>query len=117
MDSMGHFALGYFSSEIIGKINKEKVNYPIIYTVSIMPDIDLFIPFVEDRGPTHSIVIAFLIFLPIIIKYKRGYSYSSSLASHSLIGDFFTAYGCRLFWPMVRVQSGLCIRNDLRTFL
>lgn len=66
-----------------------------------MPDIDFFIPFVEHRGPTHSIVIAFLIFMSIIIKYKRGYSYFATLTSHSLIGDFYTAYGCRLFWPIV----------------
>jgi hypothetical protein len=28
--------------------------------------------------------------LPIIIRYKRGFSYFTSLASHSLIGDFIT---------------------------
>ena len=101
MYPIGHFALGYLSSEISSKISKEKVNYPIIFIVSIIPDIDLFIPFVEHRGSTHSIVVAILIFLPFIIKYKRGFSYFASLASHSLIGDFFTAYGCRLFWPIV----------------
>jgi membrane-bound metal-dependent hydrolase YbcI (DUF457 family) len=101
MYPIGHFALGYFSSEIVGKITKEKVNYPIVYIVSIIPDIDLFISSIEHRGPTHSIVVAILIFLPIIIVYKHGFSYFASLASHSLIGDFFTFNGCRLFWPIV----------------
>jgi len=101
MYPIGHLALGYFSSEIISKITKEKVNYPIMYIVSIIPDIDLYISYLEHRGPTHSIVVAILIFLPIIIVYKRGFSYFASLASHSLIGDFFTFNGCRLFWPIV----------------
>lgn len=101
MYPIGHFALGYFSSEISSKSCKEKVNYPINFIISIIPDVDLFIPFVEHRGPTHSIVVTILIFLPIIIRYKRVFSYFTSLASHSLIGDFFTFYGCRLFWPIV----------------
>jgi membrane-bound metal-dependent hydrolase YbcI (DUF457 family) len=100
MYPLGHFALGYLSGMIIGKFTREEVNIPIIWLVSILPDIDIFFPFIEHRGPTHSIIIAISLSLPLLLKYRRGYSCFAALASHSLIGDYFTAYGCQLLWPI-----------------
>ena len=100
MYPLGHVALGYFAAKATSKITNEDINIPIIWLVSILPDIDFFIPGLEHRGPTHSIVIAFLFFLPLLTLLKRGYAYFAALASHSVIGDYFTAYGCKLFWPI-----------------
>jgi membrane-bound metal-dependent hydrolase YbcI (DUF457 family) len=100
MYPLGHFALGYFSGMIIGKFTREEVNIPIIWLISILPDVDIFFPFIEHRGPTHSIIIAILLSLPLLLKYRRGYPCFAALASHSLIGDYFTAYGCQLLWPV-----------------
>jgi membrane-bound metal-dependent hydrolase YbcI (DUF457 family) len=97
---IGHFALGYFSSLIVSKFTGEEVNIPLICFVSMLPDIDIFIPFLTHRGPTHSIILATLLSLPILLRYRRGYPYYAALASHSLIGDYFTAYGCQLLWPL-----------------
>lgn len=97
---LGHIALGYFAAKAISKITNEDINIPIIWLVSLLPDIDFFIPGLEHRGPTHSIVIALLFFLPFFILLKRGFAYFAALASHSVIGDYFTKYGCKLFWPI-----------------
>ena len=100
MYPIGHFALGYFSCKLVCRLDKEKVNYPMIFFLSILPDIDIYLPFLEHRGPTHSIVLAVILFIPIYMKYRHGLAYFASLASHSLIGDYFTAYGVKLFWPL-----------------
>jgi hypothetical protein len=49
MYPLGHFALGYFSGMIIGKFTREEVNIPIIWLISILPDVDIFFPFIEHR--------------------------------------------------------------------
>jgi len=99
----GHFALGYFSGKIISRFTGEEINIPIIWFISILPDIDILLPFLKHRGPTHSIIIAALLSLPFLLKYRKGYSYFAALASHSLIGDYFTAYGCQLLWPITLI--------------
>ncbi len=32
--------------------------------------------------------------------FRRGVPYFGALVSHLLIGDYFTSYGCKLFWPV-----------------
>jgi len=98
---LGHLALGYLSGVLISKFSKEKIFIPLIWFVALAPDLDVLIPFIVHRGPTHSIIMAIMIFLPIFLVYKRGYIYFAALISHSLIGDYFTAYGCKLFWPIL----------------
>lgn len=100
MYPLGHFSLGYFAAKLTGKMANEGFNTPLIFFVSLLPDIDILIPTLEHRGPTHSIVVAIVLFLPVFIMFRRGLSYFTALASHSLIGDYFTAYGCKLFWPI-----------------
>ncbi|MCX6654066.1 MAG: metal-dependent hydrolase [Candidatus Bathyarchaeota archaeon] len=97
---LGHLSLGYFSSLVVGKYSKEKVNILLIWLLSIAPDIDEFFrPFIVHRGPTHSILVSFVVFLPILLKYRTGYAYLAALASHTLIGDFVTPPE-QLFWPI-----------------
>jgi len=100
MYPLGHFSLGYIISKIVSVFTKEDVNLTLVFIISVLPDIDVVIPFVFHRGPTHSIITASLFFIPFFIKYRRGLPYFSALLSHSLIGDFFTAYGCKLLWPL-----------------
>jgi membrane-bound metal-dependent hydrolase YbcI (DUF457 family) len=97
---LGHTALGYFVAKIVSKITREEVSIPLAWLVSLLPDVDLLIPGLEHRGPTHSIIIALLFFIPIFIIFKRGLAYLAVLATHSAIGDYFTAYGCKLLWPI-----------------
>lgn len=100
MFPLGHFAIGYFTGLIIQRYTKEDFNIFLIWLISLSPDIDFLIPFVEHRGPTHSILFAISIFIPIFVKYRRGLPYFGALASHSLIGDYFTDYGCKILWPL-----------------
>ena len=97
---LGHMALGYFTGKITSKITKNETNIPLLWIFSMLPDIDILIPGFVHRGPTHSIIVATAIFTPIMIYYKKGISYYASLLSHSLIGDYITAYGCQLLWPI-----------------
>jgi len=97
---LGHIALGYFSSLFTSKIVKEKYNLYLVLLISIAPDIDEFFePYIIHRGPTHSILIAIICFVPIFIYFKKGFPYFVSLASHSLIGDYFVPPE-QLFWPI-----------------
>jgi len=96
----GHMALGYFSGKITGRITNKNPNIILLWIVSNLPDIDIFIPGVTHRGPTHSVITATLIFIPILLWYRDGLPHYASLMSHSLIGDYFTSYGCQLFWPV-----------------
>ena len=70
-----------------------------------MPDIDIVYDFLTGsdihRGPTHSIVVATLAFIPIFIIYrKKAIPYFLALISHPLIGDFFIGGRLQLFWPL-----------------
>jgi membrane-bound metal-dependent hydrolase YbcI (DUF457 family) len=97
---LGHFALGYFSALAVSKFTREKINVPLVWFISILPDIDFFFePLIIHRGPTHSIIIAALAFLPIFLIYRRGLPYFAALVSHSLIGDFFVP-PVQLLWPI-----------------
>ncbi len=97
---LGHVALGYFAAITVRRITHENFSIPLIWLVSLLPDVDLLIPRLQHRGPTHSIVIALILFTPILIILKRGLTYLAALATHTAIGDYFTTYGCQLFWPI-----------------
>ena len=98
---LGHLALGYFSAKATKKIVNIEFNTTLVWIVSLLPDIDLMIPPLNHRGPTHSIIIAIIAFIPILIVFKKkGLPYLASLVSHSLIGDLFNGQGVQLFWPL-----------------
>lgn len=73
--------------------------------LSVIPDADIVIenivPFLYHRGPTHSIVILSLIFVPVFAVYRvKAVPYFLALIQHPLIGDFLTAGPVQLFWPV-----------------
>lgn len=102
----GHLALGYFSGVLYKRVTGKNFNLGVIWVFSLLPDLDLVVPGLVHRGPSHSVVVALLFF------YRGSLPYLVSLLSHSLIGDYFTAFGCQLFWPFAsswfRYEYALC---------
>jgi len=98
--AVGHLALGYLSGKATSKLLKVNVNVPLLFLASTLPDIDFLIPVLKHRGPTHSIIILFLLFLPaFILLGKKATPYFSALIQHILIGDYLTGR-IQLFWPV-----------------
>jgi membrane-bound metal-dependent hydrolase YbcI (DUF457 family) len=89
-----------------------KINIPLILLLSILPDVDIFYDLLTGanihRGPTHSIVVATVIFIPLFIYFgKRAIPYFLALISHSLIGDFLIGGQIEMFWPLSTLELGL----------
>lgn len=101
MYAVGHLALGYLSGKATSKLLNVNVNLPLLFLASIIPDIDLLIPGLQHRGPTHSLIISILIFIPLIAYCrKKAIPYFIALTQHSLIGDYITSGGIQLLWPL-----------------
>jgi len=98
--AVGHLALGYLSGKVTSKILKVSVNVPLLFLASIIPDADLLVPGLQHRGPTHSIIISCLLFLPAFMFLGKGAApYFVALIQHSLVGDYLTG-STQLLWPI-----------------
>ena len=97
----GHISLGYLFGRIASRISRTKCNVWLICFFSLLPDFDLLIPGLTHRGPTHSIVFMVLVFIPTVLYLgvRKAFPYCVALATHSLIGDYFTG-GSALLWPL-----------------
>jgi len=74
--------------------------------------VDLLIPGLKHRGPTHSLLISLLLFTPLFVAYgAKAVPYLMALIQHALIGDFVTE-GAQLFWPLTRQVYGLSVAMD-----
>jgi membrane-bound metal-dependent hydrolase YbcI (DUF457 family) len=105
-------SLAYLLGKGSGKLIGVKPNVALLMVVSILPDIDIVFDFLTGsqihRGPTHSIIVAFLAFIPLFIIYrKKAIPYFLALISHPLIGDFFIGGQLQLFWPLSITEFGL----------
>lgn len=105
MFAVGHLALGYIIGKLSSRILKVNVNIPLLFVASIAPDIDLLIPGVEHRGPTHSLILLLLTSIPLILIWKkRAIPFTASLISHPLLGDYLTSInrdqGVQLLIPL-----------------
>jgi membrane-bound metal-dependent hydrolase YbcI (DUF457 family) len=101
MYAVGHLALGYLTGKATSKLLNVNVNIPLLFLASIIPDIDLLIPGLQHRGPTHSLVVSILVFIPLVAYYgKKAIPYFIALTQHSLIGDYITGGGIQLLWPL-----------------
>lgn len=111
MFAVGHVALAYLLGKASARLLKANLNIPLILVLSIIPDIDiLFEPFLSEihRGPTHSIIMAILVFIPFFLLYRqKATPYFAALASHSLIGDFVIGGQIQLLWPLSTNLYGL----------
>lgn len=122
MFAVGHITLGYITGKILGKATEQSQNISALWTLSLLPDIDLLIPGLQHRGPTHSIIVALLIFTPLfIIRPRRTAPYFAALATHSLIGDHITDGGTKLFWPVslkwVKYDSTIMLGGTFETYI
>ncbi len=104
--------IAYLLAKASGKLLKVNFNIPLVLVLSILPDIDIIFQFLFGsnihRGPTHSIIVAILVFIPVFIIYrKKATPYFAALASHSLIGDFFIGGQIQLLWPLSTREFGL----------
>jgi hypothetical protein len=98
--------LGYITGKGSSKLAKVKVNLPLLFAASVLPDVDLLMRFLMHRGPTHSLITITVLMIPFFIVYrKQAIPYYAALLSHILIGDFFTG-GVQLFWPLSQARFG-----------
>jgi hypothetical protein len=102
MFAVGHMALAYLVSKASAARLKVSPNLPAILVLSIIPDIDILLGSDEfHRGPTHSAVVALLVFIPLFVVYrKRAVPYFLALLSHGLIGDLIVGGNVQLLWPI-----------------
>jgi len=103
--AVGHMSIAYLLGKASSKVLHTKINIPLLLVLSILPDTDILYDLVTGasihRGPTHSIIVAFLVFIPIFIYFgKRAVPYFLSLISHSLLADFFIGGDLQLLWPL-----------------
>jgi membrane-bound metal-dependent hydrolase YbcI (DUF457 family) len=109
--AVGHMALAYLLGKASAKLLKVNINIPLILFLSIIPDIDILFDFLFNsdihRGPTHSIIVAIVVFIPFFLLYRqRATPYFAALASHSLIGDFLIGGQLQLLWPLSTNEFG-----------
>lgn len=95
--------------KLSAKSLKTKTSFPLLFALSIIPDIDiLFEPFLEHRGPAHSIVVAFIVFVPVFAIYrKEAIPYFIAIIQHSLVGDYITGGRIQLLWPVTSQYYGM----------
>jgi membrane-bound metal-dependent hydrolase YbcI (DUF457 family) len=110
--AVGHMAIAYLLGKGSSKGLRVKLNIPILLVLSILPDIDIIYDFLTGsqihRGPTHSIIVATLAFIPVFIIFrKKAIPYFLALISHPLIGDFLVGGSLQLFWPLSTNEFGL----------
>jgi len=88
MLAVGHISVAYLITRWFnGRFGA--VSIPLIITLSVLPDVDLFIPGLTHMGPTHSVIIAVLVFGPFIFVYgKVMIPYFMAYTSHIILGDF-----------------------------
>jgi hypothetical protein len=107
---VGHFAIGYVFGKLTAQATKTKMNIPLILTLSLIPDVDILVPYVEHRGPFHSVIMTAIVFIPLFALYgKMASPYFVALIQHSLIGDYIAGGGVQLLWPLTSQLYGMNI--------
>lgn len=100
MFAVGHLAIGYLSAKVFQKLLKTDINLPMIFFLSLIPDVDLLIPGLVHRGITHSIIVLTLMFIPVFLFYRKtSIPYFVAITQHALVGDFFMGE-IQMFWPL-----------------
>ena len=114
MFAVGHLAIGYLSAKASQKFLKTDINLPMIFFLSLIPDVDLLIPGFVHRGMTHSIIFLTLVFIPIFLYYRKtSIPYFVAITQHPLVGDFFMGR-IQMLWPLTSDWYGYTI--DVRSF-
>ena len=102
MYAIGHISLGYLAGKTLGTATGKPPNIFLIWILAVLPDIDVVMRrFVPHRGPTHSLILAAVVFAPLlVIRFSQSVPYFAALAIHSIIGDYFTNGGLQILWPL-----------------
>jgi membrane-bound metal-dependent hydrolase YbcI (DUF457 family) len=111
--AVGHLALGYLLGRASAKFSTKRVSVPLILALSIIPDADILLqPLFPNihRGPTHSIVVLSIVFLPLFVIYRKEViPYFVAIVSHPLIGDLLVGGSTKLLWPLSTQNFGFGI--------
>ena len=116
MYPLGHVALGYFSARATRSVTGRKFNLFLVWFISVSPDIDVLIPSLTHRGPTHSLAAILIFAVPVLLLRREWLPYVAGLGSHALIGDLITGTngmaGSMLYWPFTSsfVDIGVYLR-------
>jgi membrane-bound metal-dependent hydrolase YbcI (DUF457 family) len=117
MFGVGHMALAYLLAKGSAQPLKVNINIPLVLVLSIIPDIDILAGEGFHRGPTHSVILAVLVFIPVFVLFrKQALPYFLALVSHSLIGDLFIGGNLQLFWPVSTSHVSLPIIPKISIF-
>jgi len=99
--AVGHMAIAYLLGKGSGKLLHVSPNVPLLLVLSILPDLDILVSPSFHRGPTHSVIMAIIVFLPVLYFYRRkAVPYLLALASHAVIADLVIGGDIMLFWPL-----------------
>ena len=102
---LGHMALGYFAASLTGKTTGTQHSILPVWFFSMLPDIDLLLPFMSHRGATHSLA-AILVLVAVSLLWRELLPYAASYASHIMVGDLVTG-GSPLLWPLTDAYFGV----------
>ena len=107
--AVGHVALAYLLSWGSARLLHTKSNIAAIIALSVIPDVDILSePFLQHRGVTHSIVVSFIVFVPVFVVYgKKAVPFFAALIQHSVLGDYFAGGSIQLFWPLTSQGFGI----------
>jgi len=104
--AVGHFALGYITGKTASKATKTNINLPLIFALSILPDIDLILFPRLHRGPTHSLILLAATAVPFLIVWRlKTVPYLAAYAQHLLVGDMIAGQ-TQYFWPISLEEFG-----------
>ena len=110
MFAVGHLALGYLFGKATSKTLGVNMNMPLMFLLTILPDLDLLSPTMTHRGPTHSIVVLALLSAPFLLFYRKtAIPYAVAIGQHLLIGDFLIGGSEQIFWPLSEEFYGMGI--------
>ena len=102
---LGHLALGYFAASLTGKTTGIRYRLLYVWFFSMLPDVDLLLPFMSHRGATHSLA-AMLALAAVSLFRRELLPYAASYASHIMVGDLVTG-GSPLLWPLTDAYFGV----------
>jgi len=125
MFPLGHLAWGYISGKVTSDLMNVECNLPLLFLVSVAPDVDFLILGMLHRTITHSVIIYFLFSLPFFVKYgRRTFPYLMAISSHSFV-DYLGAptellwpFYTPAFYPIINVALAITVTNlELAGFL
>ena len=114
---LGHIGFGY----ILYKLLNRNKNYDLtlVFLYSILPDIDILIPYLYHRGPTHSFIFPTLILLIYLIFDPLKIFYSIPIYSHILcdiIAQPMDYSYMKLLWPITNIKYQINPIVIMRTY-